>query len=136
LRLACDAMKRYLRDFIDWLEAAHLRGQPCGSEFEQSVPPNALLWAGAALDVALSSQCPVTLYSRSASPRAVVSALAFRQAGVHVENVYSRNTVHRRQSRRGNAESIKHIGTDLTAVFVTVQLFKFDYYEVDEGRKP
>ena len=82
-------MNQHLRGLVDWLEGAHLRGRATDSDFEQSVPPHVLAWTERALDLALSSQCPVVLYTRSVSAHALVSALVFSRAGIQLEDVYN-----------------------------------------------
>ena len=74
-------MKPQLVKFIEWLEQVYRRG-PCGSAFEQPVPPVLVIKAEAMLQWALSTGRPVELFTTNVSAKALLAGLIFRRSRV------------------------------------------------------
>lgn len=81
-------MKRLLLQFVSWLEQVYFQRCPCGSEFEHQLSPVVVIKAEVALEWALASRRPVTLFTSTVSAGTVVAALVLRRAQVSIDNVF------------------------------------------------
>jgi hypothetical protein len=78
-------MKPLLIKFVNWLEEIDSQRGPCGSAFEQPVPPGVLIQALAMFQWAQSTKCPVQIFTGSISPESLLASLIFRRAHMAAE---------------------------------------------------
>lgn len=83
-------MRTLLTQFVDALESAHLHGHPCGSAFEQKLPPELVLKAMAAFHWALTTGRRVDLFTSGLDAKAVLSGLVLRRSEVSLDEIYTR----------------------------------------------
>ncbi len=80
-------MKTLLKELVVWMDCTYGHG-PTGAEFELSVPPDVMSKAETALDLALSGQGRVVIFTGATSPRPVIANLVFHHTGIRMENVF------------------------------------------------
>lgn len=72
---------------IDWMERCHVERAPCGSPFEELVPPAIAAKIEVAYDWAKWSGRPVDLYTTTIDQRPLLAGLMLRRAQIDIERV-------------------------------------------------